>query len=253
MSYSIGRVAQATGVTVRTLHHFAQIGLLEASERTPSGYRHYDDSDVERLQRILYYRELGFPLSEITALLDDPRRDARSHLRRQHALLQRRLRRLQAMVDAIELEMEAQQMGISLTPEERLELFGDFAPEDYQAEAEERWGGSDEYAHSQRRVAAYTKQDWRKLQEEGGALNERWKAVLAAGTPADSAEAMDLAEEHRGQITRWFYDWSYEIHKGLTQMYVDDPRFREHYEAIAPGLAEYVRDAAQANARRAGA
>ena len=115
---------------------------MEASERTRAGYRYYDESDLERLQRILYYRELGFPLAEITALLDDAGSDARSHLRRQHALLRGRLKRLQAMVDAVEFEMEAQQMGISLTPEERIELFGDFVPEDYEQEAEERWGDS---------------------------------------------------------------------------------------------------------------
>ena len=91
------------------------------------------------------------------------------------------------------------------------------------------------------------------MKEEGGALQERWKAALADGTPAGSESAMDLAEAHRQQITRWFYDCSYEIHKGLAQMYVDDPRFKKHYEALAPGMAEYVRDAALANAARAGA
>jgi MerR family transcriptional regulator, thiopeptide resistance regulator len=253
MSYSIGQAAGVAGVTIRTLHHYEEIGLLPASERTRSGYRSYDESDLERLQRILYYRELGFPLSEITALLEDPHNDAATHLRRQHALLKRRLQRLEAMIDAVELEMEAQQMGISLTPEERFELFGDFVPEDYEKEAEERWGDTEVYKQSQRRVAAYTKQDWLKIKQEGGAIEQRLKAAFESGTAPDSDVAMDLAEEHRLQITRWFYDCSHEIHRGLGQMYVDDPRFKKHYEAIAHGLAEFLRDAAAANAARAGA
>jgi len=190
-------------------------------------------------------------VSEITALLEDPHNDAASHLRRQHALLKRRLQRLQAMVDAVELEMEAQQMGISLTPEERFELFGDFVPEDYEKEAEERWGETDAYKQSQRRAASYTKEGWLKIKEEGGAVEQGLKAALEAGTAPDSEAAMDLAERHRQQITRWFYDCSHEIHRGLGQMYVDDPRFKKHYEAIAPGLAEFVRDAVAANAARA--
>jgi hypothetical protein len=141
-------------------------------------------------------------------------------------------------------------MGISLTPEE-IELFGDFVPEDYEKEAEERWGETDAYKQSQRRAASYTKEDWLKIKEEGGAIERGLKAALEAGTAPDSEAAMDLAEQHRQQITRWFYDCSYEIHKGLGQMYVDDPRFKKHYEAIAPGLAEFVRDAVAANAARA--
>ena len=83
MGYPIGKVAELAGVTVRTLHHYDEIGLLSPSERTSTGYRRYDDADLERLQQILYYRELEFSLEEIATILDDPQADATAHLRRQ--------------------------------------------------------------------------------------------------------------------------------------------------------------------------
>src|SRR5205823_6930017 len=117
------------GVSVRTLHHYDEIGLLTPGDRSPVGYRRYSEQDLERLQQILFYRELGFTLEQIATILDDPRADAAAHLRRQHRLLVRRIERLQAMVAAVEFALEAQQVGISLTPEERFEVFGDHDPE----------------------------------------------------------------------------------------------------------------------------
>src|SRR3954466_7810201 len=121
---NVGEVATLAGVTVRTLHHYDRIGLLSPSERTAAGYRRYTPSDLDRLHRVLVYRELGFPLEEIATLLDDPAADPVAHLRRQLALLRDRLDRMHTMVAAVEKEMEAHTMGISLTPEERFEVFG---------------------------------------------------------------------------------------------------------------------------------
>jgi DNA-binding transcriptional MerR regulator len=251
-SLTVGAVARMTGVTVRTLHHYDTVGLLRASGRSEAGYRRYDDADLEQLQRILFYRELGFGLDDIRKIMSDCDADALGHLRRQHAMLLDRLGRLKRMVSAVEKAMEAQAMGISLTPEERLEVFGDFDPEAHAAEAEERWGGTETYAESQRRVARYTKADWDRMKAESAEYLEPLVAALRAGRPADSAEAMDAAEEHRQHISRWFYDCTYEIHVGLGHMYVDDPRFAATYESIAPGLAAYIRDAIAANAAHRG-
>jgi MerR family transcriptional regulator, thiopeptide resistance regulator len=249
VSYPVGRAAELAGVSVRTLHHYDEIGLLRPLERSPAGYRLYRDGDLERLRQIVLYRELGFSLEEIAAILD-PESDPLVHLRRQHRMLTERMERLRRMAAAVEYEMEARQVGISLTPEERFELFGDFRPEDYEAEAEERWGGSDAYRESQRRVSSYTKRDWRKIKSEAEAIDERLARLLSSGAAADSEAAMDAAEQHRLHITRWFYDCTSEIHVGLAEMYVADPRFKSRYEAIAPGLAEFVRAAVNANAAR---
>ena len=249
---NVGEVAALAGVTVRTLHHYDRIGLLSPSGRTAAGYRQYAPADLDRLHQVLLYRELGFPLEEVATLLDDPAADPEAHLRRQHALLRNRLDRTSAMVAAVEKEMEARAMGISLTPEERFEVFGEHDPAQYDAEVEERWGETDAYAQSKRRTAAYSKDDWLQILAEGENIEARFAAALQSGVPADSPEAMDIAEEHRQQISRNFYDCPPQMHAGLGRMYVEDERFTATYEAMAPGLAQYVSTAVQANAARQG-
>jgi DNA-binding transcriptional MerR regulator len=249
---NVGQVAELAGVTVRTLHHYDRIGLLSPSGRTSAGYRQYSPADLDRLHQVLLYRELGFPLEEVATLLDDPSADPEAHLRRQHRLLRDRLERTSAMVAAVEKEMEARSMGISLTPEERFEVFGEHDPAQYDAEVEERWGDTDAYAQSKRKTAAYSKDDWLAIKAEGEDVEARFAAALRAGVAPDSVEAMDIAEEHRQQISRYFYDCSPEMHAGLGRMYVEDERFTAHYEQRAPGLAQYVSTAVQANAARQG-
>jgi len=147
--------------------------------------------------------------------------------------------------------MEVNGMGLKLKPEERFEVFGDFVPEDHEAEARSRWGSSPAFAESQRGVAEYSKDDCLRLKKEAAAIVEAMAAAMRASVPADSVQAMDLAERHRQHITRWFYDCSYDIHRGLGEMYVADPRFTGNYDTVVPGLAAYLRDAILANARRA--
>jgi len=251
MSYSIGRVSELAGVTVRTLHHYDEIGLLSPGGRSEAGYRIYEEPDVERLQRILYYRELGFALGEISGIVDDPRTGADGHLKRQRGLLIGRIERLRKMVAAIDYEMEAREMDIKLAAEERLEVFGEFDPEEHAEEAERRWGGTDAYRQSQRRVSNYTKEDWLKIKAEQEEVAANLAALFESGAAPESEEAMAAAEAHRQHIGRWYYDCSYEIHRGLGEMYVGDERFRANYDALAPGLSEFIRDAIHANAGRA--
>ncbi|EFL33865.1 MerR family transcriptional regulator [Streptomyces viridochromogenes DSM 40736] len=250
MSYSVGQVAGFAGVTVRTLHHYDDIGLLVPSARSHAGHRRYGDADLDRLQQILFYRELGFPLEEVAALLDDPDADPRAHLRRQHELLTARIEKLRKMAAAVEHAMEARKMGINLTPEEKFEVFGGKDPEQYAEEVEERWGDTEEYAESQRRTARYTKEDWQRIQAEAADWAERYGALMSAGEPPTGEAAMTLAEEHRQHICTWFYECSHELHRCLGEMYVSDERFKELYDGMRPGLAEHLKDAIAANADR---
>ncbi|MET8830079.1 MerR family transcriptional regulator [Streptomyces sp. NPDC004610] len=252
MSYSVGQVAGFAGVTVRTLHHYDDIGLLAPSERSHAGHRRYSDADLDRLQQILFYRELGFPLDEVAALLDDPDADPQAHLRRQHELLTARIDKLRQMAAAVEHAMEARSMGINLTPEEKFEVFGDFDPDQYEEEVQQRWGDTDAYRESQRRAASYTKEDWKRLTEEFDAIHRRMADLMTAGTPADAPEAMDAAEEHRRFISGAHYECSHEMHVCLGEMYVSDQRFTANYDKIRTGLAAYLRDAITANAARQG-
>ncbi len=248
---TVGQVAELSGVTIRTLHHYEQIGLFVPGGRTTAGYRLYSDADINRLSRILYYRELGFPLDDIATLISDAGIDPLDHLERQHQLLIERLARVQAMVMAVERELEAQMVGYNLTPEEKLEVFGGFKPEQYEEAAKERWGGTDAWKQSTERARRYSKDDWKRIQAEMKDLNNRVAAAMNAGTAATSGEVMALAEEHRQLISRWFYDCSYEIHLGLATIYIDDPRFTANIDKVAPGLAVYTHAAIIANADRA--
>ncbi|MFF3737214.1 MerR family transcriptional regulator [Streptomyces sp. NPDC002566] len=121
---TVGRVAELSGVSVRTLHHYDEIGLVRPSTRTAAGYRAYSAGDVERLREVLAYRRLGFGLREIADLVDDPATDAVAHLHRLRGLLQEQRDRAAAMVTAIDKELEARAMGIRTTPEDQLKVFG---------------------------------------------------------------------------------------------------------------------------------
>lgn len=244
----IGEVSRRTGVTVRTLHHYDQIGLLVPHDRSPAGYRRYSRDDLDRLQRILFYRELGFALDRIAGLLGRPD-SPQEELRRQRDLITERIERLQSVVRAIDKELEAAQMGTSLTPEEKFELFGsDWS--DYEAEAEQRWGDTEAWQESERRAARYDKQQWQQIKAEGEELEQGFVRLQAAGESATGSAAVEQAEAYRQYQSRWFYDVSPQLHRCLGEMYLADPRFTAHYEALAPGLAGYVSQAMIANADR---
>jgi MerR family transcriptional regulator, thiopeptide resistance regulator len=251
-TWTVGQVAERSGVTVRTLHHYDEIGLLRPSRRSASGYRLYTDADLVRLQHVVVYRRLGFALEEVAVLLDDPGADVAAHLRRQRAAVTSRLDELTELVTAIDRALEAEVSGIRLTREEQRELFGEGFKEEYQQEAQERWGDTEAWRQSQQRTSRYTKADWQAMKAEADGINAGFVAALQAGEPADGERATALAEGHRQHITRWFYDCPPDMHACLSTMYTDDERFRKTYEDQATGLAQYVRDAVHANAARQG-
>lgn len=244
---TVGEVASLAGVSVRTLHHYDAIGLLSPAARSDAGYRLYGEGDLARLHQILAYRELGFELDAIAQLLTEPA-DEVEHLRRQEALLNARLERLLAMRRDVRKQMEARKMGIELDPKEMLEVFGDHDPTQHAEEAKERWGDTDAYRQSQARTKRYTKDDWLRIQQEGEEVESRLAELMRQGVPATDARALEAAEAHRQLISRNFYDCGYDIHRGLAQMYLADPRFTRYYEQRAEGLARYVSEAIIANA-----
>jgi hypothetical protein len=155
---------------------------------------------------------------------------------------------LGAQVAAIERTMEAEDMGIKLSPEERFEVFGDFDPNEYAAEAESRWGQTDAYRESARRTSSYTKDDWKRMRDEIAGIERQFLGVMQADGPAQGAAARAVAEAHRLNISRWFYDCDHQMHQSLGDMYAEDPRFAAHYDTMAPGLAVFIRDSIIANA-----
>lgn len=246
----VGEVARLAGVTVRALHHWHAVGLLVPSGRTRSGYREYSAGDLERLARLLTYRELGFELTDVARLLDDPDVDVVEHLRRQHRLLTDRIARLHEVAALVLRTLEARSMGIELDPEEVREVFGDQDPTRWAEESEQRWGDTDAWRESQRRTSTYGKQDWSRILEAQDDLEERFAQALRRGVPPDAQEALDLAEEHRRHICEHFYAADHGVHRALADLYTGDERFAAHFDRRQSGLARYVADAVRANADR---
>ena len=241
MPYTVGELAKQTGVTIRTLHHYDELGLVSPSARSPAGYRLYDDGDVLRLQQVLFYRELGFPLDEIAAVLDDPGFDRAAALRDQRRELAARQARVERMIAAIDRALVSLARGAPL--EDLPSLFDGFAPETYADEAAATWGHTPEFAESARRTKTYGKAEWDAIKREGDLVYRALAALMQAGAAADDARVQAEVEAHRAHITRWFYPCSRELHRGLGELYVNDPRFTANIDRIAPGLARFLCEA----------
>ena len=255
MSYPVGKVADLAGVTVRALHHYDKIGLLSPSGRTAAGYRNYGDADLDRLQRILLYRELGFSLETIATVVNDPDTDTEAHLKRQRELLTERIEQLQRMVASVDRVMEAKAMGKALTPEEKFEVFGEFTePDGYAEQAAQWWGHTPEWQAGQANVRSLSKQDWIEAEAVRQDWVRRLTAVLDSGVAADSVAAMDLAEEHRALLGRFMGECSFEMHRNVAERYVTEPvqfSFLVREPDQRSGMAEFIRDAVVANSARA--
>ena len=247
MALTVGELARLTGVTVRTLHHYDERGLVRPSHRTAAGHRLYDDADVLRLQQVLVLRELGLPLDEIAAALDgEPDRGAL--LRRHRDALVTRRGQLDRMLAAVDhalatLSRGDDAMTTAMTPDDVKAMFDGFDPAEHEDEVQARWGDTDAYRESARRTKGYGKAEWEALQRESGSIYSRLAALMQAGVAPDAPEARALVDEARGHIDRWFYPCSIEMHRMLGAMYVTDPRFTANLDKIAPGFARYLADA----------
>ena len=254
-TYQVREVARISGVSVRALHHYDEIGLLVPAGRTKAGYRLYSEADLLRLQQILIGRELGMTLEEIKRSLDDPSFDRRAALEEQRKQLASRAERTAAMLRAVDAALAAMtedggKTMKEMTREEISALFDGFDPSQYEDEVKERWGKTDAYKESARRTATYTKADWERYKAESHAIMTAAAALFRAGEPADGAEAMAVAEQHRLSIDRWFYPCDPKMHAGLANMYEADARFAESIDKYGPGLTTWWSAAIRANARR---
>lgn len=246
--YQIGDVAKLARVSIRLLRHYDEIGLLVPSGRSEAGYRLYKRADLERLQQILFYRALEFPLQEIQRLMNAPDFDRHAGLLQQRAMLEQRageLERLLALIDRTLAELELTEEK-KMSKEAMFEVFPELDRE-HVAEAEERWGQSGPWQESARRAATYTKADWERLKQEQVDVNQALEKVFMAGKAADSPDALTAVEAARLLIERWHYTCSREFHVNLTAMTCSDERFVRNIDRDCPGLAAFIHAAAKAN------
>jgi DNA-binding transcriptional MerR regulator len=243
---TVGRTAELIGVSVRTLHHWDSIGLVNPSERTRGGYRVYSADDILRLHRVLVYRELGLSLSGISRILDDPSIDARQHLRRQRSQLTDQIDHLQSMVAAVD-QLLASGPGIQLTPAQQVELFGTQWRPEWVEEASERWGDTKQWQQYAERAAGLTTDDWKEVAAATEALNNDLAKAHRAGVVPGSPAANALAERHRSSVQQYF-DCTHEMQVCLARMYCSDPDYLAYFDAVSPGLANWLREVVHANA-----
>ncbi|MEC0370547.1 MerR family transcriptional regulator [Paenibacillus chibensis] len=234
----VKEVAELAGISVRTLHHYDDIGLLHPSETTEAGYRVYTGEDLALLQQILFFRELGFPLKQIREIVSRPDFNRREAMELHHKLLLEKRVRLERMIETLEKTMKHEKGEIEMTNEDKFAGF-DFSSNPYEQEARERWGDQ-AVDESNAKLNKLSKTEQEQLGEEMNAIYRKL-AALRNEPPA--------SEEAQQAIGEW-YDWlnrmgkySLEAFKGLGQMYVDDERFTRNIDQFGEGLARFMRDA----------
>lgn len=236
-AYTVSRLARMAGVSVRTLHHYDQIGLLEPSTRTEAGYRLYGEPELLRLQQILLFKELDMPLEEVRRILDDPGFDLVVALAQHRQALHRRMERLARLLKTIDRTIDRlTEDDMALTDQELYEGFTPEQIERYQREAREMYDPA-LVAESERRVKKMSRAQWQAVKAEGGAVTTAL-AALADREPGD-AEVQALVARHHAWIEN-FYPCSAEVFRGLGELYVQHPEFRANYEKYRPGLADFL-------------
>ena len=238
MRLSIGALSKFSGVSIRALHHYDQIGLLQPSEVAASGYRYYDDAAIERLWQILFYRELDFPLIDIGEILSSPAFDRDRALREHLSLLTQKRERLDRLIDLVSNAMKGEQ-NMEFKEFDTSEI--DALREQYAEEAKARWGNTEAYRESAKRAAKWTDADKKRLEAQSGEIFSGFAALV--GTDPADAGVQALVTRWKAFISESYYDCTNEILAGLGQMYVADERFTKNIDQYGAGTAKLMSDA----------
>ncbi|MDX2293971.1 MULTISPECIES: MerR family transcriptional regulator [Streptomyces] len=249
---TVGQVAARLDVTVRALHHWDEIGLARPSLRTAGGYRLYTGADLERLHRVVVYRELGLGLDRIRDVLDDAGTDVTGALRAQRAQVDRRIERLQRLGTGLDRMIDAHERGLLLTAEQQAALFGpDWDPE-WSARAREAYGDTPQWQAYAERSAARGPEEWQAVTETVTALERALGEAMDAGVEPGSAEAGRLVARHREVFSAAYFPLTRQMQVCLGRRFATDPEFAAHYDGIRPGLATWFHRAIDADARANG-
>ena len=249
MSYTINKIAQMAGVTLRTLRYYDKIGLLAPTARSEAGYRLYSDEDAGRLQQILFFRELDFPLVKILQIMGNPDFDRKKALAMQIEFLEKRAARYEKLSKMARHTLQNLEGGIKMENREMFKAFDyDKMVEDqkqYEDEVKARWGSTDAYRISAERTSKYTKADWEKINAESEVYMKELIFCFNERVSYADPRMMAVCEAARGHMSKYFYPCSLEAYSNLGSMYIADERFTAYYDKFAPGLAAYYNEAIQ--------
>lgn len=248
---TVGQVSSRLGVTVRALHHWDEIGLARPSLRTVAGYRLYTADDLERLHRIVVYRETGLGLDRIRAVLDDSAVDVPGALRAQRVQVAERIERLQRLSAGLDRMIEAHERGLLLTTEQQAAVFGPDWDPDWPARAREAYGDTTQWQQYAERSASRDVEDWQTVTDAVTELDRALADAMDAGVAPGDPEADRLVERHR-EVFSSFFPLTRPMQVCLARKYEADPAFAAHYDGIRTGLATWFRRVVDAAARAHG-
>ncbi len=253
MQYQIGEVARLAKLSIRMLRHYDEIGLLTPSGRTEAGYRLYSRADLQRLQQILFYRTLDFPLDAIAEFMTAPDFNEHNSLLQQRELLRRKAADLGGILrlidEAIARHETTEEETKTMKAEELFEVFPEVQQE-HLDEAKARWGESSAWQQSAQRMKTYNKNDLERMKLEMQEVQTRLEQVFTAGHAPDSVPALAAVDAARLHIHKWFYDCTLQFHVNLTAMTSMDERFVTNIDKHCAGLARFIHEAAKANLAR---
>ncbi|WP_407547691.1 MerR family transcriptional regulator [Streptomyces sp. Pv4-95] len=237
---TVGQVSARLGVTVRALHHWDEIGLARPSLRTTAGYRLYTAGDLERLHRIVVYREIGLGLDRIQAILDDSTVDVPGALRAQRAQVAERIDRLRQLSAGLDRMIDAHERGLLLTAEQQAAIFGPQWNPDWPAQARQRFGDTTQWRQYAELSASRSPEDWQDIADAVAGLDRALADAMDAGVTPGSREANQLVERHR-EVFASYFPLTRQMQVCLGRMYEADPGFAAHYDGIRAGLATWFR------------
>ncbi len=237
---NIHEAAALSRLSKRTLHHYDDIGLLRPKRQDENGYRDYTETDLKKLEQILLFREMGFSLEDIKALLKSDTKDQSAMMEKHRTVLLAKRDRLEKILELIGKRIEGEEtMDFKAFDMKDIER----AKQAYDAEAEARWGQTDAFKESKNRTGRYTEKDWEKITLEAGEIYHGF--YTAKDLQADDPKRLELAEAWRQHISTYYYNCTYETLMGLGQMYVADERFTENIDKNGKGTAKAMSDSIQ--------
>lgn len=246
MQYTVKQLADLAGISARTLRYYHQIGLLQPGQVSGAGYRFYGPAQVDRLQQILFYRELGLRLDEIASLLDDPKFDRQKALQSHLAALRQQRERLDSLILTVEKTIQHETGGIQMTDKEKFEGF----KARIIRENEEKYGqelrakyGDQEIDRANACVLSLTQEEYAAWKALGTEILSELEQAVRSGADPNGETGKHLAVLHRRWLSYSWEKYSPAAHRGLAQMYVCDERFTAYYDRNVPGCAAFLRAA----------
>ncbi len=239
MTYTVKQISELAGVSVRTLHYYDEIGLLEPSQVGENGYRYYEDESLFRLQQILFFRELDLSLDEIKSILDQPDFDLVAALQAHRAGIEAKVRRLNGLISTIDSTILHLTGEVEMSKPKLFEGFSEEEEKRYVQKARETWD-TEEVDTTYKRWNRYTPEKQAAIKAEGAAIYQDLAALIDQD-PASPAVQQVIGRWH--QHMRYFYEPSVERLRGLGQLYVESPDFARNFREVHPNLPEFMQSA----------